>query len=96
MNHDDFNLKSKIVLVLYNKKKSFFYLLFGFMERLWQEKLRKVLENIPRMSAEERGRSIGMLQTGCSIKKVRFWKCPMLLSMIWLWVVLISIHWKIL
>ena len=64
------------------KHFSFFYLLFGFIEHLWHEKSRKVSENIPRMSAEEHGRAIGMLQTDCSIRKVKFWKCSMLLPII--------------
>jgi hypothetical protein len=42
----------------------------------------KLLENIPRMSAEERGRAIDMLQTDCSIRKVKFWKCSMVLLII--------------
>jgi hypothetical protein len=82
MNHDGFNLKRKIVLVLYSEKNSFFYLLFVFIERLLHEKSRKVSENIPRMSAEEHRRAICMLQTDCSIRKVIFWKCSMLLSII--------------
>jgi hypothetical protein len=71
MDHDDFNLNRKIVLVLYIEKKNFFLLFiiwiyWTFLTR--KNKSRKLSENIPRMSAEERGKAIGMLQTECSIK----------------------------
>jgi hypothetical protein len=64
------------------KHFSFFYLLFGFIEHLWHEKSQKVLGNIPRISAEEGGRAIGMLQTDYNIRNVIFWKCSMLLQII--------------
>jgi hypothetical protein len=67
---------------LINLKFLLLYLSFWFIERIWHEKSLKVLENIPRMSAEKRERAFGMLQTDCSFRKVRFLKCSMLLSVI--------------
>jgi hypothetical protein len=71
--------KGKPCLCFIVKHFSLFYLLIGYIEHLWHEKSGKVSENNPRMSAEEHGRAIGMLQTDCSIRKVKFWKCFMLL-----------------
>jgi hypothetical protein len=87
--------KGKPCSCFIGKHFSFSYLLFGFIEHLWHEKAPKASENIPRMSAEEWWRLIGMLQNDCSIRKFKFWKCYMLISLFLLWAVLTSIHKKI-
>jgi hypothetical protein len=55
---------------------SLFYSLFGFIERLWQEKSYKVSENTQWMSTDARERAFGMQQTGCSIRETRLWTHP--------------------
>jgi hypothetical protein len=56
---------------------------------------------MPRLSLEKRGRTIGVLQTGYIIRKVRFWKCSTLLSInevicfdLWIVLPLKSIGWQ--
>jgi hypothetical protein len=86
LKHVDFVLETKILLVLYSKKIFFPKVIFlYFFEIPWQENPHNMSENLPQMSAEERERANSKQQAGCSSKKVRFWKCPMILSIIqWL------------
>jgi hypothetical protein len=64
LNHDDFVLKRKIVLVLYRNK-----IFFSLSVYLLHEKSHNMSENMPRMTTEERRRALGMLHTGCCIRE---------------------------
>jgi hypothetical protein len=69
------------LLVLYYNK--IFFLLF-IVWVLWISLAPKslILENMSRMSIEERRIAIGMLQAGRSIRDINFWRWFMLLSII--------------
>jgi hypothetical protein len=88
LNHDDLI----IVLVLWNNKIFFLLFTVWFLWTSLTQKNHNVWEDIPRLSAGERGRADGLLQTRFRIRKVRIRNCSMLLSIIQvLWDVIVLI-----
>jgi hypothetical protein len=81
LNHDDFNLRRKSCSCsIVKKNRSFIYYLdlLNVSDTTNHVKYPKIF----RECLQRSGRAIGMLQTDCSIRKIRFWKCSMLLWVI--------------
>jgi hypothetical protein len=79
MNHDDFNLERKIVLVLCSE--NIYYLdLLNVSDTKNHVKCQKIFRECPLRSGEEQ--LVCYRLTAACIRKVRFWKRSMLLSII--------------